>query len=147
MMNFLVTYDGSDASRAGFRPSIELARKAGAHIILLRVWRAPAHLWVYPDPKYRDDELRVLDEQWNAELSSLADELSQLGVDIQPVARRLGKRWNVTDEILTVADEFNVDLICMATHGESELHHFFAGSIAFGVLARGSRPVAFFRAG
>jgi nucleotide-binding universal stress UspA family protein len=62
------------------------------------------------------------------------------------MVRVLGERWSVPDEILAVAEEVDAELICMATHGESALRHFVAGSVALEVLSKTRRPVVLVRA-
>ncbi len=145
MLTILVTYDGSPASRCAFGAAAGVARKAGGRLVLLRVWQAPPSLWSEPDSRARDEGLRRLNEEWERDLEAVAAEIRSSGLEVTPVSRRLGERWTVTDEILAVADEVNADLICMATHGESALRHFFLGSTALSVLSRSRRPVMFAR--
>ena len=147
MIRLLVTYDGSEASRQAFEPVMSLAKKADGEVLLLRVYQVPAPVWVQPDEARREEELKALDAQWAIEVGSVAVGLGESGPRVRPIVRRLGQRWTVSDEIVSVAEEFDVDLICMATHGESALRHFFLGSTALSVLSRSSRPVMFIRAG
>jgi nucleotide-binding universal stress UspA family protein len=48
-------------------------------------------------------------------------------------------------EILATADEHDVDLIAMATHGHSGLRHATVGSFALEVVAGSRRPVLLVR--
>lgn len=138
----LLTYDGSDASRAAFAPAIKLAGQMQAEVILLRVHRAPQAVWVNPDGEARDKELARLKEQWDQEIEAAGAELaSSSGLEVHALARVLGQRWNISGEILAVSDEFDVDLICMATHGDNPTRQFFVGSTALDVLAQSKRPV------
>jgi len=43
--------------------------------------------------------------------------------------------------IVEIADQENVDMIVMATHGRTGLDHVILGSVAEKVVARSSRPV------
>jgi universal stress protein A len=45
------------------------------------------------------------------------------------------------DAIVTKANEIDVDVIVMATHGRSGLSHLLAGSVAESVIRRSARPV------
>jgi nucleotide-binding universal stress UspA family protein len=139
----LVTYDGSAASRSIFPPALKLAQRLQADIVLLRVHHAPSQVWVHPDAEYREARLAELQQEWDAEIQAVATELSQQGIAVTPLARVLGQRWSIADEILAVADEYDVDFVCMATHGESTLRRFFIGSTALSVLSRCERPVIF----
>jgi nucleotide-binding universal stress UspA family protein len=141
-MRILVTYDGSDASAAALPAAARLAKDTGAHVILLRVHHPPLDLAVHPEAEYREKGLRAVEEAWMKELTAVA---KKLGPDVRPVIRRLGERWNVVDEILAVAKEFEADLILMATHGESALRHFVVGSTALEVLSRSKCPVVLVR--
>lgn len=141
----LVTYDGSKASKEIFAPAARLARRMQASLVLLRVYHAPKEIWVHPDAGYREAELTRLNAEWQAEIDAAAKELRRLDVPVEALARMLGKRWNIAGEILAVADEYKVEMICMATHGESGVRHFFAGSTALEVLTSSDRPVTFVR--
>jgi nucleotide-binding universal stress UspA family protein len=44
-------------------------------------------------------------------------------------------------DIVEMADQQNVDMIVMATHGRTGLDHVILGSVAEKVVARSSRPV------
>lgn len=138
----LVTYDGSEDSRKAFQPAARLAKIMQAGIILLRVRRAPNEVWVHPEAEHREKELVRLNTEWEEEMKGMAAELAKAeGIEVIPCSRMLGKRWNVAGEILAVADEYNVELLCMATHGESSVRHFFVGSTALDVLSQSKRPV------
>ncbi len=143
----LVTCDGSDASRTIFAPAMQLARRLQDEVVLLRVHHAPSPVWVHPDAAFREARLAELQQEWNADIQAAASDLmkesSPDGIVVTPVARLLSQRWSVADEILAVADEYDVDFVCMATHGESSLRHFFLGSTALSVLSRSKRPVLF----
>lgn len=139
----LLTYDGSEASRLAFAPAARIARLMQGSLVLVRVNRAPNEVWVHPEAAHRDSELAKLNAEWEAELAKVASDLSAAeGVAVEPCSRTLGKRWNVSGEILACADEYDVDLIFMATHGESSLRHFFVGSTALDVLSQSKRPVS-----
>lgn len=141
-MRLLVTYDGSPASRAGLPVAGKLARETGAEVILLRVHHPPLNLIAHPDAEFREKQLQAIEDSW---LKDLEEAARQIGGEVRSVVRRLGQRWNVVDEILTVAAEFDVDLICMATHGESAFRHFVVGSTALDVLSKSACPVVLVR--
>ncbi|MPZ50773.1 MAG: hypothetical protein GEU75_15980 [Dehalococcoidia bacterium] len=142
----LLTFDGSEASKAAFSQATRLARAMDGEIVLLRVHIVPPPIWVHPEAEFRDTELQRLQAEWQAELSAVAKQLEQdSGVKVQAASRMLGQRWTVTDEILAAADEFDPVVLCMATRGESMIRRLLVGSIAMGVLSQSSRPVVLAR--
>lgn len=142
LMKLLVTYDGSTAARAAFPAAGKLARETGAEVILLRVHHPPLNLIAHPDAEFRDKQLQAIEDSWLTELEEASREI---GGEVRSIVRRLGRRWNVVDEILSVAVEFDVDIICMATHGESAFRHFVIGSTALDVLSKSPCPVLLVR--
>jgi nucleotide-binding universal stress UspA family protein len=144
----LLTFDGSEASRSAFQQATRLAKALNAEVLILRVYQVPPHIWVHPDADQRESELKRLQVTWDAEMKTVAQELAVTsGLTVTPLARTLGQRWTVTDEILAVADEFDPVLICMATRGESPIRQLLVGSIAMGVLSRSERPVVLAKSG
>ncbi len=55
-------------------------------------------------------------------------------------------RGDALPELLRAADETNVDLIVMGTHGRTGFDRFYVGSVAEGVLRASSLPVLVVRA-
>lgn len=141
-MRILVTYDGSAASATVLPAAAKLAEATGAETILLRVHHPPLDLVVHPEAEFRERGLQAVEHAWMKDLKGVAE---QIGPEVLTVVRRLGQRWNVVDEILTTAAELEVDLICMATHGESAFRHFVVGSTALDVLAKSTCPVVLVR--
>jgi nucleotide-binding universal stress UspA family protein len=47
---------------------------------------------------------------------------------------------------LELADQHNIDLIAMASHGRTGLARVFYGSVAAGILNRAERPLLVIRA-
>jgi nucleotide-binding universal stress UspA family protein len=144
----LVTYDGSDVSKAVFAPAARLANLMQASVILIRVLRAPPEIWAHPDAAHRERELAAFKANAEAEVDADAAEFAgSHGLEVEGQARILGERWNVAAEILAAADEARAELICMATHGESGIRRLFIGSTTQEVIAQSLRPVVLIRAG
>ena len=146
--NILVTYDGSEVSKAAFGPAALLAKRLGAGIVLIRVYHAPVEIWSHPETEHRESELARLTASWQQDLEAVGAEFAKNeGVEVESHARLLGQRWNVAGEILAAADEFEVLLIVMATHGESGIRRVFVGSVTQEVIAESTRPVTLIRSG
>jgi nucleotide-binding universal stress UspA family protein len=144
----LVTYDGSDVSKAVFEPAARIAKLMQAMIALVRVMRVPPEIWSHPDAAYREREIAALNAEIERETDAAAAELSSAhGIEATGQARLLGERWNVAAEILAAADDVGADIICMATHGEGGIRRLFLGSTTQEVIAESKRPVMLVRAG
>jgi nucleotide-binding universal stress UspA family protein len=140
--SLLVTYDGSKASLPALDAAARVASKMKGEVILLRVHHPALNIAVNPDIEERERMMEEVEERMLTELEALAGDLEG---KVRPVVRRLGQRWNVVDEILKTADEFDVEMICMATHGDSPVRHFIAGSTSLAVLSKSERPVLLVR--
>ncbi len=140
----LVTHDGSTAASAALAPSAKIARDSGAEVALVRIHH-PVRLDVAlePDAAVREARFAAIEEQMVQDMRDLA---KTVPLKAKIMIRRLaGGRWNVADEVLAAADDFDADLICMGARGSSGLRHLLMGSIAFEVLARSDRPVMLVR--
>jgi nucleotide-binding universal stress UspA family protein len=146
-VKILVSYDGSDVARAAFGPAARLAQLLNASIVLVRVHHAPAEIWSHPEADHRERELARLKAEWQRDIEAVGADLAKGGVNVIAEARLLGQRWNIPGEILAAADEHDVALICMATHGESGIRRLFVGSTTQEVIANSKRPVTLIRAG
>jgi nucleotide-binding universal stress UspA family protein len=80
------------------------------------------------------------DRQTAAEFTRLRDELRPYvpdGVTIETQARS----GTVAEELLTVANEVNAQLVAVGTHGPGAIERFFLGSVATEVLRHAARSV------
>ena len=75
-------------------------------------------------------------------LTGLQGKFREKGIDSEFIVEQ-GSSVNV---IISLAEQENVDLIAMASHGRSALTRFFYGSVASGVLNKANRPVLMIRA-
>ena len=71
----LVTFDGSDASRAVFSHAASLAKAMNASLALLEVHAVPTHIWALPDPDQRQRAIHSYSEGRQAEVSRIAEEV------------------------------------------------------------------------
>jgi nucleotide-binding universal stress UspA family protein len=140
----LVPLDGSPRAETilPYVQDVALARKS--KLILLQVIE-PSTLMVTPYDMvpYYDTELaeRITSEA-NVYLAAKAGELHQAGLD----AEALVMQGPVVRTILDVAEQKNVSLIGMASHGRTGLARVFYGSVAAGVLHGAERPLLLVRA-
>ena len=115
--NMLITLDGSKLSEEALRPGLEVARRLGAAVTLMRVC---------PGPAFRDSQRTKLKQTGRLN----ADITSRLEMDSQGYLAHVVKREKldrvvktavlqgpVASTIIDYAEGF--DLVCMATHGFS----------------------------
>lgn len=89
------------------------------------------------DPGYGTQAIEQVAQYANAYLNGVASRLSDRGFQV----RAMVTIGTPEDEILSVADAQNVDLITMATHRESALARGILGSVTDRVIHLSSRPV------
>jgi len=92
-------------------------------------------------PIFDEENYKQQIEQMKAYLTARKEGLQAKGVEAQV---RVGYRY-IVDEIIDTAEQENVDLIAMTSHGRTGLSHVFYGSVAAGVLHRIDRPLLLIR--
>jgi nucleotide-binding universal stress UspA family protein len=140
----LVPLDGSELAESVL-PHVEtIARGCSVvEIVLLRVCEAPSILADYPEGKDKSWEKHVgrmttnEQQQCNIYLGDVEKQLRDRGFSVRTESR-LGKP---ADEIINYANENNVDLIIMASHGRAGVSRWAYGSVADKVLRSSCVPV------
>ncbi len=134
----LVAVDPSDAARAATDLALRLAAEDKASLILLSVIDVSKLVAVsgYESP-YPGDAGAMLRETSEDLLAQTKAQCEKEGIKAESV---LGE-GDACDEILRVADERGVGLICIGTDGRNGLSRLFFGSVAEGVLRRSHVPV------
>jgi nucleotide-binding universal stress UspA family protein len=127
----LVPLDGTDVDHAIIGHVAELARLCGAEVILLRV----AHFHT------RDTMVHEVEDA-GAQLEHTGGELAGRGIQVRTVVGR----GEPVDVIIEQAEELDVDLIAMATHGHGRLPRMVYGSVAEKVRRRTDVPLLLVKA-
>jgi nucleotide-binding universal stress UspA family protein len=140
----LAPLDGSLRAEAILPHVEDLARRYGAMIIFLEVVEQEPFL-TGPEPIYIQDDQRhhvrhVAEVEQYLELRQA--EFQAKGIN---TTTRLVEGHSVVEEIIKVAEQENVDLIAMASHGRTGLSQVFYGSVATGVLHRANFPLLLIR--
>jgi nucleotide-binding universal stress UspA family protein len=141
----LVPLDGSKRAER-ILPHVEaLAHKFGAKLVLLQIIE-PLIVGVSP---YDAGSLFVAEEidRRTQEATAYLTALQGLLREQKLEAQILVKYGPIASSILEVADQENVDLIAVASHGRTGLSRVFYGSVASGILNRADRPLLVVRAG
>lgn len=121
----MVPLDGSELAQSALEHALELCRACGATLVLLHV----------RDPRAGSEEaawryLEYVRRQHNAQSIPI-----EVAVREGPVAAA----------IVHTAEQEQIDVIVMATHGRSGLQRVVYGSVAEQVLRGSSRPVLLVR--
>jgi nucleotide-binding universal stress UspA family protein len=138
LKKILVPVDFSDCSDKALRYAISFARQFQAELFLLHVVET-----FYPPPEL------IMAESAAVEQKSLAEAEKELS----RWKRRTGKipgqsvvcRGSPQREIVSLAEENNIDLIVLGTHGRSGMAHLLLGSTAERVARHAPCPVLIVR--
>lgn len=138
----LVPLDGSELAEMALPHAESLALKYDATLVLLSIVTPPvitgrgANAMELFEKKI-DTLMQDADEYLEKLKASLAEK--------QIKAETYTKLGPVVKSILEFADNDNVDLVLIASHGRSGLGRFFFGSVAAGILNRVGQPLMVIR--
>ena len=136
----LVPLDGSEIGEILFAYAKELAGRLNLDILLLHVC-TPQEYELHPMHRMFVEHAVDLMRQHSLAARNRASEKKQIDV------RGVLAVGYPAEEILRCADNNNVDLIIMATHGHSAVERWSMGSVAAKVLRASRVPVWLIRAG
>ncbi len=130
----LVPLDGSEVAKSVLPVVEEFAKTMGASLVL---YHSVAPLSAYPGFESAGaaalgDAVEETQRQAREILARASEEVNSHGVEATTVVS-LG---TAVDGVLSAADELDVDLIAIATHGRSGLGRAVLGSVADGVIRR-----------
>ena len=135
MKRILAPTDFSDVSKSGLRYALEMARDAGAEVIVYHAIDFGAD-WHNRGAEYNRNLLencrRVLDRFLAENFADCIDL-----VEVRQVVEFGAAHKNIVEK---AADD-GVDMIVMSTHGRTGVDHFILGSTAEKVVARAPCPV------
>jgi nucleotide-binding universal stress UspA family protein len=134
LKRILVPTDFSETSDAALRYGAELARRFSARLYLLHV---PEHPGEAAEAEY---PIGLFETMQNAAYDRLPHLLrEEERRELRPeCAMRLGTPW---EEIVRHAEEHDIDLIVMGTHGREGLARVLLGSVAEKVVRKALCPV------
>ncbi|MGB9932334.1 universal stress protein [Haloarcula amylolytica] len=126
--SILVPTDGSPGSERAFEVAATLAstHDAAIHVLSVVDEHGPTDDWDYDD-----------DSPAEAFIESQADHVDTAGLSVTPAVRE----GVVHDEVLDYADETDIDLIVMGTHGRTGVRRFLLGSVTEKVVRLADVPV------
>ncbi len=146
----LVPLDGSKLGESAL-PHVEelvskLSPEAKVEVTLFRVIPPQFHYADVDAPgmqiPYTKEEMTQIEKNAMDYLSKTGEALRSKGVIVKPEV----STGSAAEEIIRIADETNVDLIAMSTHGRSGLSRWAFGSVTDRVLRGGNVPILVARA-
>lgn len=138
----LVPLDGSKVAEGVLPHAKALAYSVGAELILLTVGANPALDFAFSDPGLAQDAVLEQEERSKKYITEIESQLKAAGFKTS-TQLRVG---SVADVILGVAEELQVDVIAMSTHGRTGPARWLLGSIAERVVHNSKVPVLLIRA-
>ncbi len=138
----LVPLDGSKVAEGVLPHAKELAYAVGAELILLTVGANPAMDFAFSDPGLAQNAMAEQEERSQKYIGEIENELKAAGFKTS-TQLRVG---SVAEVILGVAEELQVDVIAMSTHGRTGPARWLLGSIAERVVHNSKVPVLLIRA-
>ena len=138
----LIAVEDSPYSDQAIKYGVLLAQKLDAKIILVHVDEIPMTTPYIADPLLNESpvmipEMMQIQEEASKNLFNRIRKTEGEKVDISTYSR-IGRPQ---DEILTVAEECNADLIIVGTHGRTGLDLFISGSVSESVARKSKCPV------
>ena len=133
LKTILVPLDGSIMAEAALRPAVDLARKEGARLLLIRA--AEAHRLPTTDPV--EAQVRVMREA-EEYLAGARERVRASGLGEVDVVASYGPP---AESILEAVRSRGVDLIVMASRARSGVAHLVLGSVATRVLREADVPL------
>lgn len=133
----LVPTDGSDVAEAAAAHAVALAAAVGARLDVLYVVDSDAIGLVRPAQLDADEVRTSLEKEGERAAEIVAAAAEEAGVDVV-TAIRVGAP---DEEIRDYAEEAEVDLVVMGTHGRSGIGRFLLGSVTERVIRGSGVPV------
>lgn len=132
----LIAVDGSDHGDKACEYALDLAKKAGASLLVLHVYEEFGNIGLSIDKEIELNYREMLQKYQ----SRTKKELTQRYVNV------VEARGNdVAEEILRTASKENIDTIVVGSKGISEAKEFLLGSVSYKVSHYAKRPVIIVR--
>src|SRR5437016_6703958 len=139
-MHALIATDGSDRSLSAARRAAELLRTADQVTLLTVVTEVPGDdAGGFEGSVYTPEEM---EREWDAEMAEAREELERTAAAL--TTTRVEKRielGDVASTICRVAEELDVDVVVVGSHGRTGLGRLFLGSVSEHVVRHAPCPV------
>ena len=131
----LVAVDGSKNADKAFEYACDLAKKAGASLLVLHVFEELGTVGYSINKELERDNREMLQKY-----QSRTKKVLTTSVDVMEA-----KANDVAEEVLQTADRENIDTIVVGSRGISEAKIFLLGSVSYKVSHYARRPVIIVR--
>lgn len=146
----MVPLDGSPFAETAFPYVAELAKDTETELLLLQVSESPVVPSYGSRPinptweKYRDTLWTELQQQASEYLEKIEANLKTKGLKVTSHIAK-GELGEVAQSIMHVAEQENVNLITMATHGRTGVSRWVYGSVANRIVQESTQPILLIR--
>jgi nucleotide-binding universal stress UspA family protein len=137
----LVPLDGSKTAEEVLPHAKVLAYSEGAEIILLNVVANPVVEFAFSNPGIAAETIAEEEALGKKYMAGVESQLKSDGFKVSTILAE-GSAANV---ILKIAEQMEVDVIAMSTHGRTGPAHWFIGSVAERVVHNSKIPVVLIR--
>src|SRR4051812_38688054 len=137
---FLAT-DYSESAVSAERYAVELAKNTNSLLTILHVYEIPFNFpsersaYVKATEALRKNEMLHLERHFNTLLESLGIHISELSFECIVMEGTVGK------QIRKEAEQLNMDIVVVGTHGATGFRKFFLGSHTWDVIKSSHVPV------
>jgi nucleotide-binding universal stress UspA family protein len=132
----LVGVDGSNHADKAFEYALDLAKKAGASLLIVHAFEELANVGYSINKEIERNNKEMLQKYQ----SRAKKELTHTHVDVVEA-----KGNDVAEEILRTANQENIDTIVVGSRGISEAKEFLLGSVSYKVSHYAKYPVIIVR--
>jgi nucleotide-binding universal stress UspA family protein len=129
--------DFSDPSYEGLKAANELAEYFSAELVVVHVLSSVPIMPAEPVGTHLPMVLKQIEDSSRASLQQIENEKISKGI----TAKTILLKGSSADEIVRAATDENVDLIVIATHGQSGWKRWITGSVTERVVRMADRPV------
>jgi nucleotide-binding universal stress UspA family protein len=134
----LVPIDFSDYSKSALKYAVNFAKSFNAEILLIYV----VEPIIYP-PDFSMGQIAIptVNTEWDERAKEELDKLAKNQIPSDVKVKTIIKTGKPFVEIIETANEEDIDLIIIATHGHSGVEHILFGSTAEKVVRKAPCPV------
>ena len=138
LKKILVPFDGSGYSEKAFEKAVEIAEKFESELIVMTVLQSKI-----PDSAgVSIERLQELQDEQEDQATVMLRKLETEAKDKNiPFSIKIIHNPSSSDGIVTFAENSNVDLIVMGSHGRTGFRKIVLGSVANGVVGHAKCPV------
>ena len=138
----LVTLDGSKFAEAALSSATAIARRSGGELRLLTVADAGGEFITESGWSVGDADAH---ETGRTAAYEYLEDTRHLLIETCPRLTTVVRQGYPADEIMIEAEQFDADLLVMATHGRSALKSLWLGSVSEQCVRHAQRPILLVR--